>query len=567
MIHDFDVLVIGAGAAGCRAALSAANAGARVLMVCKGSFGRCGTTNLAGALYAAALGHSDPNDDPQVHWEDTIIGGDYIGDQLLVRVLVQEVCGTVEELERYGVTWEKEGDRFCQVSAPSHRFPRCVHNRDQTGRSIQLALMREVEKNEKIAIHDEFLVTRLLVSRQSVVGAVGIDQRSGILAAVRVAAVVVATGGAGQLYQVTGMDTGATGDGIVLGYLAGAEIINPEMHQFYPTSFVHPESLRGISLSTSPLWAKGARLYNALGDRFMERAFPDDKENVPRDKISRAIYAEIAEGRGTANGGVWLEPRFIDGWDVGKGSFARSFVLPERLFGLNTARVEVAPTYHFTLAGLKIDVGCRTSVRGLFAAGEAAGGIHGANRIGGNALAECIVFGKIAGQEAAKYARQNAAPAMPLDQVEEEQSRLFKLLEARPNGVRPGSLLRELKRVMWERVGVIRDGPGLREARSRIASLREDVNCLRIVERGLVHNLELAEAVELTNMLILANAVVNAALLRDESRGAHFRRDYPGSDDERWLANIIARRRGEQDEFRIEPVSLAAQLPFEGRRN
>lgn len=555
-----EVMVIGGGAAGCRAAIAAADAGARVILVCKGSFGRCGTTNLAGSLYAAAIGHSDPADSIEVHYQDTIVGGGYIGDQDLVSVLVHEAPGSVYELEQYGVAWDKSGDRFYQGPAPGHRFPRCLRYRDRNGWAIQRVLAREVERRGQISILDDFLVTRLLHANAAIAGAMGIDQRHGRFVIVEAPAVVLATGGAGQLYLVTSTETGATGDGLVLGYLAGAEIVNPEMHQFYPTGFVYPESLRGQLVATSSLWTKGARLYNARGERFMEKSFPLEKENVTRDKIAQAIYSEIAEGRGTPHGGVWLETSWIDGWDEQRYLLSRSFVLPEKLFGIRTDRLEVAPTYHFTLGGLKIDAQCRTAVRGLYAAGEVAGGLHGANRLGGNALAECVVFGKIAGRQAAEYARTSSLPPMPAEQVEEEQARLLKLLKDRPNGTRPCHLMGELKRIMWERAGIVRDERGLREALNAIGSLREGLRRLRVAQEGLVHNLDLAEAVELTNMLVLAKLVVGAGLLRDESRGAHFRRDHPGRDDRRWLANIVAVRKGDEDDFRIEPVR-GARLP------
>lgn len=316
-----------------------------------------------------------------------------------------------------------------------------------------------------------------------------------------------------------------------------------EFTQFFPTSFVHPESLQGIIVATSALWTSGLKLYNKENERFIARQFPSTGENLPRDILSRHIFMEIEAGRGTPHGGVWLDTADVENWEEVRKDRPRSYIWPER-FGVSARRFEIAPTYHFTLGGIRINEKCETNVAGLFAAGEAAGGVHGANRLAGNALAECMVFGQIAGREAARWRRQEAGAVdhAAISREVERRSVLFKTGSGR-GGTRSATLIRRLREVMYRDVGVVRDCDGLARARKEITELRAAAeNDLKIVP-GKIFNFDQIHAFELFHMLDLCELVIRGASLREESRGAHYRRDYPVSRDREWLKNHVYRRR------------------------
>lgn len=558
-----DVLVIGSGAAGCRAAIAASEAAAQVCLITKGPLGRSGTTNLGGVVYAAALGHADPSDSVYHHMRDTVVEGRYLGDQRMAMLMAERAPRSVYDLERYGLNWYKKGGRFYQLPTPGHSRDRGVHYNQKTGQMVQRALVRELLRPSRVNVMllEDFLVASLIRDREGpVVGVSGVNLRTGRLGQVDAGAVIIATGGCGAMCRVTDMDTGATGDGMALALRAGAELIAPEMHQFFPTAFVHPESLRGLALATSALWKYGLRLYNANGERFMERYYPREKENVPRDLLSRAIYQEIAEGRGTEHGGVYLDTSQVAGWEEVKKHRARSYVMPQRL-GIDTDRVEVAPTYHFTIGGIRVNLDTSTSVPGLFACGEAAGGLHGANRIGGNALAECVVFGEIAGEVAAGWARGNGGKAP--DAVSELRRSIGAWTAGPGEGVRPIKLVRSLQDLFWRRMGIVRDHQGLSSGLQELDELGELAGRVRLAATERVFNLELVDAIQLQNMLELARAFFRGALERTESRGCHFRADYPRPDNPNWLRNIVCRKKGNQIEMETVPVEFPHVAPEE----
>jgi fumarate reductase (CoM/CoB) subunit A len=534
--------VVGTGAAGCRAAIEAAEYGADVQLVSKGVVGHSGTTNMAEVVYAAAIAHTDRLDHPQYHFEDTVVEGHWIGDQKLARLLADGAPKTVYDLERYGLPWYRMEDRrhYYQLPTPGHRFDRGVHYNESTGTKMQEALIEEIGRHDTIHSLSDTLVVGLFVDDGRIVGASAIDLHHGSLIVFEAGAVIIATGGAGLMYQVTDMERGSTGDGIALAYRAGAELIAPEMHQFFPTAFVWPETLRGLIVTSSNLWRFGLRLYNADGDRFMERHFPVEKEDVPRDVLSRYIFLEIAEGRGTEHGGVWLDASNIDGWDYLRRERAKSYIWPTKL-GVNTERFEIAPTYHYTTGGVRINENTQTRVQGLYAAGEVVGGIHGANRIGGNALPECMVFGEIAGRHAALTAPRRST--VPQSLIDDELRRLRGFLTP-PDTVdlRPIDVLKKLKQTMYRHMGIVRDDPGLRQGLSELETLVEEEMPRVGVGPGDIFNWEWIWKIELDNMLEQARIYTEAALLRTETRGAHYRSDYPETDNERWLKNIVARK-------------------------
>jgi fumarate reductase (CoM/CoB) subunit A len=567
---DCDVLVIGSGAAGCAAAISAAGKTARVVMVNKGVFGRSGTTCLGGAMYAAALGQLDEGDSAEYHFLDTLTEGRYLGNQELIKVLVEEAPRTVYDLERYGVQWYKRGDRqkdrgeyrYEQLPGPGHRFRRGLTHNETTGRAIQTALCREVMRHAgNIRVVDDIYIWTLVVADRRVRGAVGLDLRTGEAVVLSSKAVVMSTGGAGSSYKITDMDTGATGDGYAMALRAGAELVDMEFTQFFPTAFAFPESIRGILVPTSPLWTKGLKLYNSEDERFLAKQYPDRAENIPRDLLSGAVFEEIARGKGTAHGGVWLDATDIEDWEETAREHPRSFSWPKH-FGITGRRFEVAPTYHFTMGGVRIDKECRTSVAGLFAAGEAAGGLHGANRLAGNALAECVVFGQIAGGHAADLRKESLGPIEGAAVEEQMEERFSAMGPARETGgSKPSSLVAALREIMYRGVGVKRMAKGLEEARQEVARIREEAGAGLRVARGRVFNYSLVQGMELLNMLDLCEAVIEAALAREESRGSHLRSDYPGQDNENWLKNIICVRRDGKLELRTRPVALTYTDP------
>lgn len=558
-----DVLVVGTGAAGCAAAITATEKTAKVIMTNKGTFGRSGTTCLGSVVYSAALGHTDERDSPECHFLDTVIEGRYMGNQELVKILAEEAPRTVYDLERYGVAWYKRGkDRinpskydYYQLPSPSHKYNRGVHHDERTGQVIQNALCKEVKKHSQdIQVIDDIYVWKLVVNDNRVQGALGLDLRTGDVVAFSCKALVLATGGAGSSYKVTDADTGATGDGYSMALNASAELIDMEFTQFFPTAFVHPESLHGISVAAPTLWTSGLKLYNVDNERFMAKQYPELGENLSRDILSRGIFMEIARGKGTPHGGVWLDTSDIENWEEVRKDRPRSYIWPER-FGVRSRRFEIAPTCHFTVGGVRITEKCETNVPGLYVAGEIAGGVQGANRLGGNALAECMVFGQIAGIEAANFRTEELREVKDSDvRDEEEKLRLLFNPESTRGKTSSSVLIRRLRETMYRYVGLVRDKEGLEKAQKDISDIKEQAkNDLRIVP-GKIFNYDQIHTFELFNMLELCDVGVKAALMREESRGAHYRSDYPKSNNKQWLKNIIARRTDDKLLLRTEGV-------------
>lgn len=551
-----DVIIIGTGAAGSRAAIEVSEHNAKVILISKGSPGRSGTTNLAGVHYAAALGHAD-DDSPQHHFNDTIIEARWIADQELAWTMCMNGPKTVYDLERYGLKWyrTKDGKRYKQLPAPGHSYNRGVHFDGRTGKMVQKNLTDEVRRHKDIQIVGDTFITQILVDDNGVVGAIGIDLKTGELLVFEASSVILATGGTGMIYKVTDMETGSTGDGIAMAYRAGADLIAPEMHQFFPTSFVWPDTLRGVAVNSSQLWKLGLRLYNIKDERFMERYYPLEKENMPRDILSHCIFREIQDGRGTEHGGVWLDTRWIKSFEELRHDRARSYIWPEKL-GVNLQRFEVAPTYHFTLGGVRINSDAETSVPGLYACGEVVGATHGANRLAGNALTECIVFGEIAGRNAAQHALMPHSHLLIKDtMVNQERHRLIGLLTSNGSARQPREIYDDLRETMYQNVGIVRDGIRLQSAIERVGELKEEAKSMRMADIE-QYNVEWIWAIELDGMLQLAELFAKGALMRTESRGAHYRSDYPDTDDEHWLRNILVKLENGRDTFWTEPVEL-----------
>lgn len=524
--YETDVLVIGTGGAGLYAAIRAADAGARVTIWDKGLVGRSGST-VSGAGVAAVGPWSTPGDNLDVHFRDTVVGGSYLNDQPLVRTLVEEASGRITEMESWGLQFDREPDgRYVLDRAGGHSYPRIMAISDRVGLQMTKVLGTQLLRCDGVEHHHDVMATRLLTRDDVVMGAMGVDLGAGDLVQVSAPAIVLATGGIGQLYPTTSNPIHCTGDGLALALRAGAHLINMEQVQFYPSGLVYPPSLRGFILGIQEY----AAMYNAGNERFMERYAPELLEKTTRDRLSRAIHAEIAAGRGTEHGGVYL-----DATDVPEHTF-RSFMhelemCQERGYDLRRQQVEIAPAAHYFMGGVEIDLDGQTSLPGLFAAGEVSGGAQGGNRLSGNSLAGIVVFGARAGAGAARYARDAERVDTSEEQIAEEETRLQSLLNRGRGKLTAAQGKDRLRELMWQHAGVVRSARGLTEALDGLEELKQEVlPRVSIDGPGLHHNRSMVAYLELEKMVAVGQSMVRSALAREESRGAHFREDHPDPD-------------------------------------
>jgi succinate dehydrogenase/fumarate reductase flavoprotein subunit len=526
-VVDADVLVLGAGGAGLCAALHAADASPAlsIAVVVKGLFGRAGCTRMVQGGYNAVL---TPPDSLQAHLLDTLAGGGWINDQEMVWRLVTEAPGRVLELEsRYGCLFDRTPEgRIHQKPFAGQTHDRTIHKGDLTGIEIMNRLTEQAQARASIRPFEECRAVELLLDDAGrAAGALVLDVRTGGFLAIRARATLLAMGGGPTMYRVIACSADKAADGIALAYRAGLSLRDMEMIQFHPTGLVIPGSLMTGALLEEGLRGAGGTLRNGLGERFMARYDPARLERSTRDLVSRASFLEVVEGRGTPNGGVWIDVSHL-GADVVERSF-RGMVRRCRDFGRDLARgpVEVGPTAHFMMGGVVVDPDCRTAIEGLFAAGEDTGGVHGANRLGGNGVAESTVFGGIAGDVMAEFVTGRPRPAVSRAALEAAAARCTAPL-SRGGGGEVWTLQRELRDAMWERAGLVRDADGLAGAAAAIARLGE-----RLATAGVPGHLSLngawQEWLNLDSQLTVARLVVASALARRESRGAHFRRDFP----------------------------------------
>lgn len=512
-VSRFHVLVIGSGGAGIRAALEAVKYGS-VCIVSKTITGKGGCTVMAEGGINAAV---NPADSCKAHFEDTVKGGAYLNDRALAEALTADAPARINELMEWGACFElTENDALAQRPFGGQKFARTCYAGDHTGHEIVMTLLEKLRGSD-VEIRDETTVLSLITSGDTVCGAVVIDS-AGNLSAITADAVVLATGGAGQLYPVTTNSTAGTGDGYALAYRAGAKLIDMEEVQFHPTGAVKPSDSRG-RLITEAVRGEGGILLNAAGERFMENYDAERMELSTRDVVSRSISTEISEGRGTPSGGVFLDVSHLPS-DVIESRLP--LMLSQFLksgIDIRKEAMEVAPTAHHFMGGVAISPEGKSSVAGLFAAGEVSGGVHGGNRLGGNALADTQVFGKRAGESAGKYTGLCAADAASA--AEEALLRTEKEIESLYSGtVSPASIKKELQNLMWKNVGIYRNELDLRVAEREIKRLSS-------AKLKITSVTEAAAAFTVKNMLTVAALVVNGALLRRESRGAHTRTDIP----------------------------------------
>lgn len=532
-----DVLIIGSGGAGARAAIEVDNAGLKALIVSKGLSFRSGCTGMAEGGYNAVFKAVDEEDTIDAHIYDTLKGGSYINDSKLVDILVNESPKRLIDLENYGALFDRqESGKINQRAFGGQQYRRTCFQGDRTGHEIITALKEEITKRD-IETLDEVMVTNLILSQDArpprVIGAVGLDLKTSDIIFLQAKSVIIATGGAGQLYPVTSNTVQKNGDGYALAWNVGANLIDMEEVQFHPTGMVAPESKKGV-LVTEAVRGEGGILLNKNKERFMKKYSPEKMELSTRDVVARSIYTEIIEGRGTENGGVYLDISHLDADVIEEKLETMVLQFKDVDVDITKEPMEVAPTAHHFMGGVKINEKCESSIANLYAAGEASGGVHGANRLGGNALADTQVFGKIAGENAAKAAKTVDFEENP-EMFKAEEDRITGLIK--DGSVKPQELKKRIKQLMWEKVSIIRNEKNLNEALKELMEMEKSLNELKVEDKK-QYNTDLQTALEVINMIQIATLVVKSAILRRESRGAHFREDYPETKDE-WKKSIV----------------------------
>lgn len=528
-----DVLIIGSGGAGSRAAIEVDDAGLKATIVSKGLSFRSGCTGMAEGGYNAVFKTVDKDDSIEAHIHDTLKGGSYLNDEKLVEILVNESPKRLIDLENYGALFDRqESGQIDQRPFGGQTYRRTCYQGDRTGAELLNALKEEIIKRDIDCI-EEVMITSLVTDDDEVIGATGLDLKDSSLIYFKAKAVILASGGAGQLYPVTSNTFQKNGDGFAIAYRAGASLIDMEQIQFHPTGMVAPESKKGV-LVTEAVRAEGGKLINTDGERFMSKYSPEKMELSTRDVVARSIYQEIIEGRGTENGGVYLDISHLD--DDYIDEKLETMVLQFENVGVDIKHgpIEVAPTAHHFMGGLKINPDASSSLKNLFGAGEVCGGVHGANRLGGNALADTQVFGKIAGVSASKVC-ENTELKTNDEQVKTEASRIENLIKK--GTIKPQEFKNNIKKLMWEKVAIVREEKTLNEALGQLQEMQKDLENLDVSDKK-QYNTDLVTALEVINMVEICILTVKSAILRRESRGAHYRSDFPETLDE-WKKSIV----------------------------
>jgi succinate dehydrogenase / fumarate reductase flavoprotein subunit/fumarate reductase flavoprotein subunit len=557
-----DILILGSGGAGMLAALHAfwLNPALDITLVTKGMLGKTGCTRMVQGGYNVVL---NPADSLQAHFEDTVKGGGFLNDQELAWTLVEDAPKIVLELEnRVGCLFDRAPDgRIHQKAFAGQTFDRTVHKGDLTGIEI-IARLRDQVFRTGIRCLDETRGIELLTTEegQKVAGALLLNMREGTYLTVRSKATVMAMGAGPLMYQRAACAQEKSSDGIAMAFRAGARLMDMEMVQFHPTGLVVPGSRLNGALLEEGLRGAGAHLFNGNGDRYMGNYDPERWERSTRDRVSRASYMEIQAGRGTANGAVYIDVSHLGAEFVEKNFEGMRDRCLRIGFDLARERVEVAPTAHFNMGGIRIDRDCRTSLDGLFAAGEDASGVHGANRLGGNGVAESTVYGARAGESAARYVVNQSHADIRTEQVAAAKASAEAFLQHRPGAENPFALRDEFSRVMWDNVGIVRSGPALQSALGSISELKARA-CNFGVPGSRKFNLGWQQAMDVHSMLTAAELIARGALAREDSRGAHYRTDFPATDNDNWLKNIYLQRDGDGIQQWTEDVKLTRLTP------
>jgi succinate dehydrogenase / fumarate reductase flavoprotein subunit len=556
--HDHDVLIIGAGGAGLRAALEALAQGAKVGVVCKSLLGKAHTVMAEGGI-AAAMANVDSADGWRTHFRDTMRGGKLLNNWRMAQIHAQEAPQRVQELEQWGALFDRTADgQILQRAFGGHTFRRLCHVGDRTGLEMIRTLQdRGVQMG--IDVYMECTISRLLKDGDRIAGAFGYWREQGRFVVFRAKSIVMATGGIGKAYKITSNSWEYTGDGMALAYGAGAELVDMEFVQFHPTGMVWPPGVQGI-LVTEAVRGEGGVLRNKLGERFMEKYDPKKMELSTRDVVARSIYTEVREGRGTEHGGAYLDISHKPA-DYVKKKLPSMYHQFKELADVDITKgaMEVGPTCHYMMGGIRVDAEtAKSSVPGLFAAGEAAAGLHGANRLGGNSLSDLLVFGRRAGLAAAEHASKLQTASIDFEQIEAAAHDLLAPFE-RKVGESPYTIHRDLQDVMQNLVGIFRNREDLTRAMQELEKLKTRAEGLS-VEGSRMFNPGWHLAQDLTSMLIVSEAVTRSALAREESRGAHSRIDHPDLDATWGTLNNAIVRDGSAMTLRQSPVP---QLPEE----
>jgi succinate dehydrogenase / fumarate reductase flavoprotein subunit len=586
--HDYDVVVIGAGGAGLRAAIAAHDAGARVAIVCKSLLGKAHTVMAEGGI-AAAMGNLYPEDNWQVHFRDTMRGGKMLNNWRMAQLHAQEAPERVLELEEWGALFDRTSDGLIsQRDFGGHRYARLAHVGDRTGLEMIRTLQQRAVSLD-IDVFMECTVTDILVDESDrkasprVAGCFAYWRETGRFVVFRSPSVVLATGGIGKSYQVTSNSWEYTGDGHALAMRAGASLINMEFVQFHPTGMVWPPSVKGI-LVTESVRGDGGVLRNSEGERFMFDYIPEffkaetadtieeaegwytDKKNhrrppelLPRDEVARAINSEIKAGRGSPHGGVFLDIASRRDSEFIRRRLPSMYHQFKELADVDiTAEpMEVGPTCHYVMGGVEVDADTEQSkLVGLYAAGEVAGGMHGSNRLGGNSLSDLLVFGRRAGHNAAyhSYRVRTNRPKVSEDKVQEAAARAVSPF-SHEGGENPYTIQKDLQDVMQRLVGIIRKADELRESLKEIEKLKERAKNLS-VEGNRQYNPGWHLSVDLGNMLVVSECIAKAALEREESRGGHTRDDFPGPDPAWGAVNLALTMTGETVDLKHQPLPV-----------
>ena len=563
--RECDVLVVGAGGAGLRAAIAASEYGAKVALVSKSLLGKAHTVMAEGGV-AAALGNVDDRDNWKIHFRDTIRGSKNLANWEMAKIHAEKAPDRVRELERWGAVFDRtEEGKISQRNFGGHRYPRLAHVGDRTGLEIIRTLQDHAVHMENIEVFMECTVSDILKSGNRAVGALAYYRSSGKLVVFEAGSVILATGGIGKAYKVTSNSWEYTGDGHALAYLAGADLIDMEFVQFHPTGMVWPPSVKG-TLVTEGVRGDGGILVNSEGERFMFNYIPDvfaaetakseeeanswlkgeegamrPPELLTRDVVARAIMTEVKEGRGSPHGGAFLDIASRQSPDYIRRKLPSMYHQFKELATLDITKepMEVGPTTHYMMGGIKVEANTAAStVPGLYAAGEAAAGMHGANRLGGNSLSDLLVFGKIAGQCAANFAQENSKVS---PHGEEIKKSIENTLEPFEDGdENPYQIHQELQEIMESHAGIVRTGEELEKGIRKLEELEKRLP--RMHAKGeRKYNPGWHLCLDLHNMIITSLALSRAALERTESRGAHTRLDYPDYDDELGKVNMIVR--------------------------
>ena len=590
---QYDVLVIGAGGAGLRAAIEASAGGVKVGLICKSLLGKAHTVMAEGGV-AAALANVDDRDSWKVHFADTMRGGQYVNNWRMAELHAKEAPDRVRELEAWGAVFDRTSDgRILQRNFGGHRYPRLAHVGDRTGLEL-IRTLQDHGVHRGIDVHMEFTVVSLLTSGGRAAGVIGYERERGRFKVFNARAVVLATGGSGRAYKITSNSWEGTGDGHALAYQAGAELVDMEFIQFHPTGMIWPPSVQGI-LVTEGVRGEGGVLLNKEGRRFMFDDVPDAYKNqtatdeeegwrytqgdknakrppelLTRDHVARCIMREVKAGRGSPHGGVfldiaWIKKKLSNAEEHIKRKLPSMYHQFKELGDIDITKepMEVGPTTHYIMGGIRVDSDTQmSSIPGLFAAGECAAGINGANRLGGNSLSDLLVFGKRAGEYAASFAREYERVTVDPAQVRAATDAALKPFEhGQSGGENPYAIQSALQEMMQSLVGIVRTEGEMRQALQELGALKA-----RAAKAGIQGHREYNPgwhtAIDLGHLLTVSEAITRSAIERKESRGGHFREDYPDKNPEYSTFNIVTRKGGggEMEIRRVPIPPMPAEL-------